>query len=52
MFNKKNYKTPINKKSSLIEKKNSTIKSLTEVECFLNNIKKIKKGINLYKFFN
>lgn len=37
------------KKFNFSEKKNNTIKSLSEVECFLRNLKKIKKGINFYK---
>lgn len=38
------------KKFNFSEKKNNTIKSLSEVECFLQNLKKINKLKNLYKF--
>lgn len=33
------------------EKKNNTIKSLNEVEGFLNDFKHFKRYIHLYKFF-
>ena len=38
-----------NKKFNFKEKKNNTIKSLKEVECFLWNWKRASKGIDLYK---
>ena len=47
MENKKNNKK--NKKFDFNQKKNNTIKSLSEVECFLRNFKKISKYIKLYK---
>lgn len=37
------------KKNGFKEKKENTIKSLKEVECFLWNWKKACKGIGLYK---
>lgn len=37
------------KKFNLNEKKNNTIKSLSEVECFLRNFKKFSKYVKLYK---
>lgn len=33
------------------EKKNNTIKSLNEVEGFLNDFKHFKRYVHLYKFF-
>ena len=44
---KKNKKSSFNFK----EKKNNTIKSLNEVEIFLNDFKNFKKYLHLYKFF-
>ena len=44
---KKNKKSSFNFK----EKKNNTIKSLNEVEFFLNDFKNFKKYLHLYKFF-
>ena len=38
-----------NKKNKFIIKKDNTLKSLKEVECFLCNLKKATKGIKLYK---
>lgn len=38
------------KKKGLKERKENLIKSLGEVEHFLSNWKKAKKGIHLYKF--
>ena len=38
-------------KINFIEKKNNTINSLNEVECFLNDLKHFKRYIHLYKFF-
>ncbi len=38
------------KKKGFKIKKDNTINSLKEVECFLWNWKKVCKGINLYKF--
>ena len=38
-----------NKKNKIIIKKDNTLKSLKEVEFFLNNWKKVFKGIKLYK---
>ena len=54
MLNKKCNKTMHNTsiQNKFNNKKNNTIQSLTEVECFLRNLKNIKKYINLYKFFN
>lgn len=46
---------PPNKKSKkkidFIEKKKNTIKSLNEVEYFLNDLKRFKRYLHLYKFF-
>lgn len=38
-----------NKKSGFKEKKENTIKSLREVECFLCNWKRACRGIGLFK---
>lgn len=43
------YKDEINKKNSFKKKKENMIKSLREVEYFLDNWKRISKGIKLYK---
>lgn len=42
-------KTDNNKKFDFKKKKDNTIKSLTEVENFLKNIKNISRYIKLYK---
>ncbi len=39
-----------NKNFCFKDYKNNTIKSLNEVECFLNNLDKASKYIHLYKF--
>lgn len=39
----------IEKKNKFIVKKDNTLKSLKEVEFFLENWKKVFKGIKLYK---
>ena len=53
--NENNISKSANKKSKKIfnfkEKKNNTIKSLNEVEFFLNDFKNFKKYLHLYKFF-
>lgn len=41
---------PKSKKFDFNQKKNNTIKSLKEVECFLRDTNKFSKIINLYKF--
>ena len=46
-FQKKEKKSKIDLK----QKKDNTIKSLNEVECFLNDFGKFKRYIHLYKFF-
>ncbi len=43
------YKEKMNKKNSFRKKKENTIRSLNEVEYFLNNWRRISKGIKLYK---
>jgi hypothetical protein len=40
------------KKFSFSDKTKNTIKSLNEVEYFLNNINNFKKYLYLYKYFN
>lgn len=42
---------PKKNKIDFKEKKNNTIKSLNEVEGFLNDFKHFKRYIHLYKFF-
>lgn len=42
-------KTCKNNKFNLPEKKKNIIKSLADVECFLNNLKNVSKGAHLYK---
>lgn len=37
------------KKFDIKQKKDNTIKSLKEVEAFLRNLRKIKKGTDIYK---
>ena len=39
------------KKFNFNEKKKNTIKSLNEVEYFLNDFRRFKRYIHLYKFF-
>lgn len=39
------------KKFNFNEKKKNTIKSLNEVEYFLNDFKRFKRFMHLYKFF-
>ena len=43
--------TPKKNKIDFKEKKNNTIKSLNQVEGFLNDFKHFKRYIHLYKFF-
>ena len=38
------------KKFDFAQKKKNTMKSLSEVECFLRDFKKMSKCIKLYKF--
>lgn len=40
------------KKISFTQRKNNTINSLHEVETFLNDLKRFKHYMHLYKFFN
>lgn len=47
-MNKKNIK----KKLSIKEKKDNTIHSLSEVECFLKNFKSFSNYIKLFKIIN
>ncbi len=42
---------PKKNKINFKEKKNNTIKSLNEVEGFLNDFKHFKRYVHLYKFF-
>ena len=42
---------PKKNKINFAEKKNNTLNSLNEVECFLNDFKHFKRYIHLYKFF-
>lgn len=44
-------KKPKKKKFNFNEKKKNTIKSLKEVECFLNDFNRFKRYMHLYKFF-
>lgn len=44
-------KTPPKKKFDFKSCKNNTIKSLNDVEYFLNNLHKFSKCMHLYKFF-
>lgn len=43
------YKDEINRKNLFKKKKENIIRSLREIEYFLNNWEKISKGIRLYK---
>ena len=48
--NKQKFKPPKKKKLTLKDYKKNTLKSLNEVESFLNNLDKASKYIHLYKF--
>lgn len=39
------------KRNSILKFIKNTIKSLNEVECFLNNFKKFSRYVRLYKIF-
>ncbi len=49
--NRGNNKLPPKKKFDFKCCKNNTIRSLNEVEYFLNNLHKFSRYIHLYKFF-